>query len=59
MPMPEPTVSPQAKLAAKEVLRNLNDRRGIRQALDECDAGIIKELTETIAAIIEKEMAKK
>ena len=33
--MPEPTVSPQAKLAAKEVLRNLNDRRGIRQALDE------------------------
>ena len=27
--MPEPTVSPQAKRAAKEVLRNLNDRRGM------------------------------
>lgn len=53
------TVSPKAKRAAKEVLRNLNDRRGIRQALDECDAEVIKELTAELAAIIEKEMATK
>lgn len=39
-------------------MTELKGRSGIRQALDSCDSDIIKELTQTLAEIIEKKMAK-
>jgi hypothetical protein len=36
--------------AAEEVLKNLKDRRGIRQAIEQCDADVHAELGRTVAA---------
>ena len=37
--------------AAEEILKNLKDRRGIRQEIDQCDADIQAEIGRTVAAI--------
>lgn len=50
------TPSAAAKKAAKAVMTELKDRRGIRQAIDDCDSDVIKELTTTLAQIIDKQM---
>jgi hypothetical protein len=36
--------------AAEEVLKNLKDRRGIRQAIEQCDADVQAEIGRTAAA---------
>lgn len=57
-PIVSDAIAKKAKRAAKAVFADLSDRRGFRQALDECDADVIKEIKTTIADIIAKEMAK-
>lgn len=37
--------------AAEEVLKNLKDRRGIRQAIEQCDADVQAEIGRTVAAV--------
>jgi hypothetical protein len=37
--------------AAEEILKNLKDRRGIRQEIDQCDADVQAEIGRTVAAI--------
>jgi hypothetical protein len=36
--------------AAEEILKNLKDRRGIRQEIDQCDADVQAEIGQTVAA---------
>lgn len=48
----------KSKKAATAVLAELSGRSGFRQALDECDAGIVREIKDTLARIIAQEMAK-
>jgi hypothetical protein len=38
------------EVAAEEVLKNLKDRRGIRQAIEQCDADVQAEIGRTLAA---------
>jgi hypothetical protein len=40
------------QVAAKNILSDLGGRRGIRQALDECDDEVMQEITASIEAII-------
>jgi hypothetical protein len=37
--------------AAEEVLKNLKDRRGLRQAIEQCDADVQAEIGRTVAAV--------
>jgi len=37
--------------AAEELLKNLKDRRGIRQAIEQCDADVQAEIGRTVAAV--------
>jgi len=37
--------------AAEEILKNLKDRRGIRQVIEQCDADVQAEIGRTVAAI--------
>ena len=48
------TVSPNAEAAAKEILENLKDRRGLRQEIEHFDDDVVEELINTIASIIDK-----
>ena len=41
-----------AKAAALKIIEDLSDRRGIRQALEDCDAQDRIEVTDTIAQIV-------
>ena len=50
-PPPKPATD-WAHRAARGVLANLSDRRGVRQALEGIDGDIKKELTDSIADII-------
>ena len=36
--------------AAEEILKNLKDRRGIRQVIEQCDADVQAEIGRTVAA---------
>lgn len=56
MAIQETTPSAAAKKAAKSVMTELKGRRGIGDALEECDSDVIKELTKTLAEIIDKQM---
>jgi len=47
--MTDPIRAPLDK-AAEEVLKNLKDRRGIRQAIEQCDADVQAEIGRTVAA---------
>ena len=42
-------IAKKSQRAAKAILNDLEGRRGIRQALEECDAETIKEIKTTIA----------
>lgn len=46
------------KVAAKNILKDLGDRRGIGNELDACDSSIIREITKTIEGIITKAHAE-
>jgi hypothetical protein len=37
--------------AAEAILKNLKDRRGIRQAIEQCDADVQAEIGRTLAAV--------
>jgi len=37
--------------AAEEVLKNLKDRHGLRQAIEQCDADVQAEIGKTVAAV--------
>jgi len=47
-----PTAKDKAHAAARGVLANLLDRRGIKHALEDVDHDVRKEITESLAAII-------
>jgi hypothetical protein len=43
---------------ANVILRDLGDRRGIGDALDECDADVRKEIRDAIAEIITRGLSR-
>ena len=51
-------IAKKSQRAAKAILTDLEGRRGIRQAVDECDAETIKEIKTTIANLVYEEMVK-
>ena len=51
-------IAKKSQRAAKAILTDLEDRRGIRQALEECDAETIEEIKTTIANLVYEEMVK-
>ena len=55
----KPKVSKKAKKAALAIIRDLIDRRGLRQAWDSIDADIRKEIQSTWAALIDAETGEK
>ena len=51
-------IAKKSQRAAKAILTDLESRRGIRQALEECDAETIEEIKTTIANLVYEEMVK-
>jgi hypothetical protein len=46
----------RAERAAKAILKNLLDRRGIKQEIEACEPDVIEELVNTMAVLIDKSL---